>query len=159
MVLQDVSRRTLSTGFAREEDDTRGAEHRNETTAILSSFRTMPNGVVTAFLASSSIHGDLLEHVVRAPTQSDNSFGMIRADGSQHARLLLRNRRLALQSEFSNDRVENSAAFKMAAEATRYRIKAYRAGALRYVSWFTSTQNALLPVCRSAFGGLVPASD
>jgi len=42
---------------------------------------------------------------------------MIRADGSQHARLLLRNRRLALQSEFSNDQVENSAAFKMAAEA------------------------------------------
>jgi hypothetical protein len=44
---------------------------------------------------------------------------MIRAAGSQQARLLLRNRRLALQSEFSNDQVENSAAFKMAAEPTR----------------------------------------
>ena len=63
-MLQDVSRRTLGTGFAREEDDARGAEHRYETTATSSSYRTMRYGVVTAFLASSSVHGDLLAHVI-----------------------------------------------------------------------------------------------
>jgi hypothetical protein len=60
-----------------------------------------------------------LRMLLRVPMQSDNSFSMIRAAVSQQARLLLRNRRLALQSEFSNDQVENSAAFKMAAEPTR----------------------------------------
>jgi hypothetical protein len=51
-----------------------------------------------------------LRTLLRMPIQFDNSF-MIRADDSRHARLLLKNRRLALQSEFSNDQVENSAAF------------------------------------------------
>jgi len=41
---------------------------------------------------------------------------------------------VSLQSEFSNDQVEKSAAFKTAAKPTRYRIKGYCDGALRYVN-------------------------
>ena len=48
--------------------------------------------------------------LLRVPMQSDNSFSMVRAAGSQQASLLFKNKRLvSLQSEFSNDRVENSA--------------------------------------------------
>jgi hypothetical protein len=65
VVLQDVSRRTLSVGFAREEGNARGAEHRNkESTPTLAPHRTMRYGVVTAFLASSSVHSDLLAHII-----------------------------------------------------------------------------------------------
>ena len=64
MVVKNVSRRALSAGFAREEDDARGAEHRNETAATLSPYRTMRRDAVTAFLAGSSVHGDLLAYVI-----------------------------------------------------------------------------------------------
>jgi hypothetical protein len=61
VVLQDVSGRTLSAGFAREENDARSAEYRNkESTTTFSSSRTMRYAVVTAFRASSSVDSDLL---------------------------------------------------------------------------------------------------
>jgi hypothetical protein len=64
VVPQHVSRRTLCTGFACEENDACGAEHRNESTTTLSAYRTMRYGAVTACLASSSVHGDLLAHAI-----------------------------------------------------------------------------------------------
>jgi hypothetical protein len=54
----------LSTGFARKEDDTSGGEHRNESIATLSPYRTMRYGLIPAFLASSLVHSDLLAHVI-----------------------------------------------------------------------------------------------
>src|SRR4029078_11187383 len=60
---QDVAPRTFLAGFAREEDDPRGAQHRNASTAISSPHRTMRYGALTAFLASNSVHGALLAHV------------------------------------------------------------------------------------------------
>src|SRR6185295_9348182 len=46
-VLQDISRRALGRGFAREQDDARGAEHRSKvSTAAVPSDRTMRYGVV-----------------------------------------------------------------------------------------------------------------
>jgi len=87
VIPQDGSRRTLSTGFAREEDDACGAEHRNkESAAALSPYRTMRYGAVTAFLASSSVHGDLLAHV-NARANAIRQF--LRQDspaGSQHGK-------------------------------------------------------------------------
>jgi len=60
VVLQDISRRTLSAGFVREQADARGAEHRNkEGTATVHSYRTMRHGVATDFLANGSVHSNL----------------------------------------------------------------------------------------------------
>ena len=81
--------------------------------ATLSPYRTMRYGAVTAFLASNSVHGGLLAHVMRVPMQSDNFFSIVRVSVRGRASLLFKNRRLvSLQSVFSNDQVENSAAFK-----------------------------------------------
>ena len=150
MVLQDGSRRALSTGFAREEDDARGAEHRNESTAIFSPYRTMRYGVVIAFLASSLVHGDLLAHVIARANAIRQLLQYGSPAGSQQARLLFKNKRLGLTAIWVLERPgrEQCAAFKTAAEPTRFQIKGYCGGALRYVNWLTSAQNVSLPVCR-----------
>jgi hypothetical protein len=60
VILQDISRRALSAGFVREQDNERGAEHRNkESAATVPSCRTIWYGEATGFLASSSVHGNL----------------------------------------------------------------------------------------------------
>jgi hypothetical protein len=70
----------------------------------------MRYGVVTAFLASSSVHTTFLRMLLRVPMQSDNSFSMGPPTGSQLASLLFENSVcVSLQSEFSNDQIENSA--------------------------------------------------
>jgi hypothetical protein len=80
MVLQHAPRRALSGGFAREEDDARGAEHRDdENTTAWSSYRTMRNGVAAAFLASSFVHATFLRISLRVPMQSGNSGRMVRS--------------------------------------------------------------------------------
>jgi hypothetical protein len=110
VVLQGSSRRALSTGFACEEDDARGAEHRNESTAAFSPYRTMRYGVVIAFLASSLVHGDLLAHGIARANAIRQLLQYGSPAGSQQARLLFKiSVWVSLQSEFSNDQVENSA--------------------------------------------------
>jgi hypothetical protein len=76
----------LSTGFAGEEDDARGAEHRNESSATLSPYRTMRYGAVTAFLASNSVHGDLLAHVIACANAIRQFFRYIAPAGSQQGK-------------------------------------------------------------------------
>jgi hypothetical protein len=77
-----------------------------------------------------------LRILLRVPMQSDNSFSMVRAAGSQQASLLFKNKRLGLTAICSSRTAMLRAArsFKMAAEPTRYRIKGYCGGALRYVN-------------------------
>jgi hypothetical protein len=109
VVSQDVSRRTLSTGFASAEDDPRGAEHRNkESIATLSPYRTMRDGAVTAFLASNSVHGDLLAHVIARANAIDNSLSMVRAAGSQQGNMPFKTQ-LRSHGNLSSRTFENSA--------------------------------------------------
>ena len=128
MILQDISRRALSAGLAREQDDARGAEHRNkESTATVPSCRTMRYGAATDFLASSSVHGNLscacygalntirqLLQYGRPPfaagsaCYSNITFGSHGNPGSRTTRLRAQR-----------------AVFKRPAELTRYRIKGY----------------------------------
>src|ERR1700731_305905 len=77
-MLQDISRRALSAGFVREQDDERGAEHRNkESTATVPTCRTMRYGEATDFLANSSVHGNLsCARDGACSIQSDNCFSM-----------------------------------------------------------------------------------
>jgi hypothetical protein len=62
----------------------------------------MRHGAVTAFLARSSVHGDLPAHVIARANAIRKFLRMIRAAGSQQAWI-------SLQSEFSNNEVENGA--------------------------------------------------
>jgi hypothetical protein len=75
MALQDVPRGASSAGFAREQDDARGAEHRNQgSVAAVPSYPTLSYGAATELLANGSVHGDLsctmLWRVLRTIRQS-----------------------------------------------------------------------------------------
>jgi hypothetical protein len=60
LVLQGISRRALTSGFAREQKDARGAERRDdEDSATVPSKRMIEYGLATGFLASSSAHNGL----------------------------------------------------------------------------------------------------
>src|SRR5882724_1171281 len=60
MVPQDISRRALSAGVACEQDDASAAKRRNkEGAATVPCCRTIPYGVATGFLTSSSVHSSL----------------------------------------------------------------------------------------------------
>ena len=96
-VLQDVSRRALSTGFAREREDARGAERRNkERTAALSPHRTMRYGVVTAFLAISPVHGNLPAHAIARANAIRQLLQYGPRVGSRQASLPFKNKCLGL---------------------------------------------------------------
>src|SRR5258708_36954952 len=150
--LQDISRRALSAGFAREQDDARGAEHRNkESTATVPSYRTMRYGAATDFLASSSVHSNLSCACYGAcSTQSANCFSMVDPPVRSWASLLFEHSVwVSRQSKFSNDQIENATrCVQTAAELTRYRIKDTAVAALPYVNQFTSAETFFLPVCR-----------
>ena len=93
--------------------------------------------------------------LLRVPMQSDNSFSMVRAAGSQQGKPVIQECVwVSPQSEFSNDQVENSARFKTVAEPTQYRTEALaafgddavyiekfveRRGTSKYKSWRTAT--------------------
>jgi hypothetical protein len=83
----------------------------------------MRYGAVTAFLASNSVHGDLLAHVIARANAIRHLFGMLRLPVRSRTSLFPNECLVSPQSELSNDQVENSAASKTAAEPTRYRIK------------------------------------
>jgi hypothetical protein len=113
VVLQHVSCRAASIGFACAEDDAPGAEHRNkESAATLSPYRTTRYGAVTAFLASSSVHSDLLAHSLRVPNAIQIFTKYRRPAGSRQGKPLFKINEVSMQSEFSNDRIENSMLFQ-----------------------------------------------
>jgi hypothetical protein len=103
VILQDISRRALRAGFAREQDDERGAEHRNKRrSATVPSRRTIWYGVATDFLASSSVHGNLscARNGARS-IQSDNCFNMVAPRSACYSNIafdqgILRSRRCRL---------------------------------------------------------------
>jgi hypothetical protein len=129
MILQDISRRALSAGFVREQDDERGAEHHNkEGTATVPCCRTMRYGVATNFLASSSVHGNLsCARDGACSIQSNNCFSMAGLPVRCRVSLSFEHRVWVwLQSWLSNDPIENAMrCVQMLAELTRYWIKGY----------------------------------
>jgi hypothetical protein len=98
----------LSDGFAREQDDARGAEHRNKaSTATAPSFRTIRYGVATDLLASGSVHSNLSCACNGACSiQSDNCFSMFGPPVRSWASLLFEHSVwISRQSKFSNDQI------------------------------------------------------
>jgi hypothetical protein len=71
----------------------------------------MRYGAVIAFLASSSVHSDLLAHVIARANAIRQflQYGSFAAGQACYSKISVW---VSLQSEFSNDQVENSAAFK-----------------------------------------------
>jgi hypothetical protein len=105
----------LRTGFAREEDDPRGAEHRNAGNATSSPHRTMRYG----FLASSSVHGDLLAHVIARANAIRQIVQYGPRVGSRQGKPAIQKICVwvSRQCRFSNDQFENRAVFKSGCEA------------------------------------------
>jgi hypothetical protein len=73
--------------------------------------------VVTTFLASSSVHGDLLARAIAIRLFPRDARSWFAAARACYSRITVR---VSLQSGFSNDQVEQRAACKTAAEPTRY---------------------------------------
>src|SRR5947207_8055370 len=74
MVLQDVSRRTLSTGFGREENDARNAEHRNSRITTIS----IPHGRLHSYVSPNA--AETLRPVkVRACTSCASGYALVQA--------------------------------------------------------------------------------
>jgi hypothetical protein len=87
LVLQDISRRALTSGFAREQEDARGAERRyDEDSATVPSKRMIQYGLATDFLASSSGHNGLSSAATaRLEYNQTITFSMTGPRGSQRS--------------------------------------------------------------------------
>jgi hypothetical protein len=128
VVPQNISRRALSAGFAREQDDARGTEHRNkESTATVPSCRTMRYGAATDFRASSSVHGNLscacygALNTIRQLLQYDRL--PFAAGSACYSNITFRSHG---NLKFSNDQIESATrCVQTLSELTRYRIKGY----------------------------------
>ncbi|WP_256806221.1 hypothetical protein [Bradyrhizobium sp. Bra64] len=79
VIPQDISRRALSQGFAREQERACGAEHHNnESATMVPSRRMTPHGIATDFLASRSAHnGPLLRACSALKTILNDQFTMV----------------------------------------------------------------------------------
>jgi hypothetical protein len=79
VIPQDISRRALSQGFAREQQGACGAEHHNnENATIVPSRRMTLYGMATDFLASCSAHnGPLLRKCSALKTIQNYHFTMV----------------------------------------------------------------------------------
>ena len=152
MILQNISRRALSAGFVREQDDECSAEHRNEeSTATVPSCRTMRYGVATDFLASSSVHDNLSCACYGACSiQSDNCFSMVGLPVRSRVSLLFEHKVwVARQSRFSNDQIESATrCVQTLSELTRYRIKGYCGRGVAACELVYIRRNFFLPLCR-----------
>jgi hypothetical protein len=143
VVPQNISRRALSAGFAREQDDASGTEHRNEEgAATVPCCRTMRYGAATDFLASNSVHGNLscachgalntirqLLQYGRPPFAAGSACYSNIMFGS-HGNL-----------KFSNDQIESATrGVQSVAELTDIGSRNTAVAALPYVNQFTSAE-------------------
>jgi hypothetical protein len=143
VILQDISRRALSAGFAREQkNDECGAEHRDkQSTATVPSCRTMRYGVTTGFRVSSSIHGNLSCACDGACSiQSDNCFSMVGLPVRCRVSLLFEHSVLGLTTIQVLERENATRCVQTLAELTRNRIKGYCGRGVPYVNQFTSAE-------------------